>query len=70
MTDVNANLNSTQCLKETMNFGETIVRNICNGSTHAIPWGTMDYVVTIMAVLFFSTILLMFAALAITVIRD
>ena len=33
-----------ECLKETTNFGETIVKNICDGTVNTIPWGGADWV--------------------------
>lgn len=67
---MDANLNTTQCLKESMNWGETIVRNICNGSIHSVPWGTMDYVVAVLAIAVVGAIIGLFAALLLDIVRN
>jgi hypothetical protein len=41
MSDIN--LNSTECLVHTTNFGEFIVTNICSGKITNVPWGTLDW---------------------------
>ncbi len=37
-------LQHADCLRSTSEFGNTIVRNICNGSVVDVPWGTLDWV--------------------------
>lgn len=41
MSDIN--LNTSECIVKTSNFGETIVTNICSGNVVTVPWGTLQY---------------------------
>lgn len=37
------NLNFAQCIKQSNNFGSTMIQNICDGSTAIVPWGSLDW---------------------------
>ena len=41
--NINANINSTDCIKSTTKLGETIYRNICSNETDTVPWGGGDW---------------------------
>jgi len=58
-----------QCLKTTMNFGEFIIRNICTGQVYTIPFGGMDWVIAIGLLAAGFGLVLMFFAMAISIIK-
>ena len=31
------------CIKQSSYFGENIYYNICNGTSHIVPWGGVDW---------------------------
>lgn len=45
------NLNQAECLTTKQDWGRDIVTNLCNGNVQIVPWGTMDYVGTIGAIM-------------------
>ena len=61
----NINLNTAQCIKETSNFGSNIYYNICDGSNHLVPWGTLDWVMPILGITLIGTAILAFAGLVV-----
>lgn len=40
---IDYNYNYAQCIKSTANWGSEVFINICNGVTHTIPWGSLDW---------------------------
>lgn len=33
-----------RCIQGIYNFGSTTFTNICDGTNHVVPWGTMDWI--------------------------
>ena len=33
-----------ECTKSTLHLGSVTYQNICDGSVHAVPWGTVDWI--------------------------
>lgn len=64
---MNADINMSECLKETSNLTEKIITNVCNGKVTTVPFGTLDLfgnfaavgVISFSAVIFFCLILLL-----------
>lgn len=67
---MDTNLNIAECIKQTSNFGSTVVHNICNGTTQVVPWGGLDWLVMFGAVLFISAFIFLIAGFGIVVWRD
>lgn len=34
----------TNCIVKAHNFGDTVVHNVCAGTSKIIPWGHLDYI--------------------------
>lgn len=41
--NITANLNNSQCVQSTNNIGSTTYQNICDNTTHVVPWGSADW---------------------------
>lgn len=46
------NFNQAECLKNINNFGYTIVKNVCNGHETIVPWGSVDILGNVFAIIF------------------
>lgn len=33
----------SECIQTVSNFGSTTYANICDGSSHTVPWGALDW---------------------------
>jgi hypothetical protein len=44
MPDINANINSAECIVSKTNFGSSTFVNICNGNETVVPWAFGDWV--------------------------
>lgn len=44
-TPDNLNLNTTECLVRTYEFGSTTIHNICAGTVSSVHWGALDWVI-------------------------
>lgn len=42
------NVNLNQCLRPAYDFGSTTFYNICDGSSHLVPWGNVDWTMSIL----------------------
>ena len=62
--DVNGNL--SQCIQYANSVGGTLYYNICNNTTHWVPWGSGDWVMVTLIGLFIAAVV----SLAIFVIRN
>lgn len=67
---MDVSLNSTACVATQTNWGEFVIHNICNGQTHVVPWGTLEYAAFIGIGGFLAAGALMFAAMGFDVLRD
>lgn len=66
--DINQNL--AKCIEHTNDFGQTVVHNICNGTTQVVPWGSMDWVGVIGISAFGVVIVAMLGGMAYRIITD
>ena len=69
-TTVDANLNSTQCLKSMEHWGETIVHNVCKGTQQTLEWGFWDWALSVILLLGLVGIVLLVFAFAWRVFED
>lgn len=56
MNNINLDVNSKTleaCLKTVRNFGGIIYKNICNGSSTYVPWGSIDWMALIVLLVIF-----------------
>lgn len=42
---------TTDCLKRVENFGSTTWMNVCNGTSHVVPWGSMSIFMVVFVLL-------------------
>lgn len=54
---INLNQNAAQCIQTASSFGHTAYTNICNGQVHIVEWGGIDWVISILAILFVCAVL-------------
>jgi hypothetical protein len=70
MTDITLNQNIAECLRETTNFTETVVTNICNGTVTHIANGTAGTTGIILLIGIGVFALFAFTAMFISIMRD
>lgn len=61
---------ASECLKNTMNFGETTVRNICDGTVSVVPWGGVDWAFAVLIGALISTLVVMLLGMVFTLFSD
>ena len=67
---IDLNHNTAQCIHTTSNWGETIYRNICSGSSAVVPWGSVDYMFGIILASLGAFLLLLLLIMLIRVVMD
>jgi len=62
-TNLNANLNNSECIHSISNVGSTTYVNICSNTQNVVPWGSADWIgaiifvsIVIGAILFFRSL--------------
>lgn len=59
--DLNLNQQSLEhCLKQINNIGSTTYVNICDGTTHTVPWGSLGWIVAAFAIVLIITMVVIF----------
>ncbi len=57
------------CIQKVRDIGVTHLHNICNGTITNIPWGSTDWIMTVMFGGFFLIVMAMFARLTFEIWR-
>jgi hypothetical protein len=70
MNDQSVNLAHKDCLRSVSNIGETIVRNICDGSSTVVPWGTLDWAGAVGGAAGIVAFITFFACMSYVVVKD
>ena len=64
------NLNAAQCIQSATHWGSTTYLNICKGTTVSMPWGEVDYALTVVGLGAVAAIVIMFLSMAWVMVRD
>ena len=43
-TTVDLNNNTSACIQTVYNIGNNTYQNICDNTSHVVPWGTVDWI--------------------------
>jgi hypothetical protein len=70
MNEHGVNLAHKDCLRPISNIGETIVRNICDGTSAVVPWGTLDWAGAVGAAALFLALFTLIASLTYILVKD
>lgn len=67
---VNFNHDYSQCIQSASHFGWTQYMNICDGSSHVVRWGGVDWTLCIGGLAFAVVMIGLFSAFGIMIVRD
>ncbi len=63
-TTINLDHDYSECIKAISNIGSTTYQNICDGTVSVIPWGSADWITSILWMVGVLLVLAIFASLA------
>jgi len=70
MPDINANINSAECMVQKTNLGSSTFVNICNGNEIIVPWAFGDWLVASILGVFITALVIAVWAFVYYVVLD